>query len=70
MELNLNSNMNIKIIEKGGIKVKSLLVDKNPFKTSKCLISNCPFCDEDKILKICDSKKMSCSTHNFGYSIS
>ena len=70
MELNLNSNMNIKIIEKGGIKVKSLLVDKNPFKTSKCLISNCPFCNEDKILKICDSNKMSCSTHNFGYSIS
>ena len=70
MELNVNSNMNIRIMEKGGIKVKSLLVDKYPFKPQKCLISNCPFCNEGKVLKICESNKMHCSTHNFGYSIS
>ena len=70
MELNLNSRMNIKIIEKGGTKMKNLIVNKNPFEPKKCSISNCPFCNDGKILKICDSNKMHCSTHNFGYTIS
>ena len=69
-ELNLNSKMNIRIIEKGGIKMKNLVVDKNPFEPKKCSISNCPFCNNGKTLKICESNRMHCSTHNFGYTIS
>ena len=66
MELNLNSKMNIRIIEKGGIKMKNLVVNKNPFEPKKCTISNCPFCNNGKTLKICESNRMHCSTHNFG----
>ena len=62
--------MNIRIIEKGGIKMKNLVVDKNPFEPKKCSISNCPFCNNGKTLKICESNRMHCSTHNFGYTIS
>ena len=31
-ELNLNSKMNIRIIEKGGIEMRNLVVNKNPFE--------------------------------------
>ena len=36
-ELNVHSGLRIKIVEKGGAKLKNLVVKKNPFKTEECL---------------------------------
>ena len=45
-ELNSNSKMSIRIIEKGGVKVKSLLTKADPFPNNeKCDVKFCPFCD-------------------------
>ena len=65
-ELNGESEMNIKFIEKGGIKVKNLLVKKDPFPAQKCGVSNCPFCNKANPLIIVN-KKQKCTVHNVGY---
>jgi len=61
-ELNCESEINIKFIEKGGIKVKNLLVKKDPFPTQKCGVSNCPFCNKLNPQILIDRKqKMYCT---------
>ena len=65
----MNTNMNIKIVEKGGIKIKNILVKKNPFPAGKCTILHCPFCNNDKYLKISSENRKHCSSHNVGYTI-
>ena len=65
-ELNCESEMNIKFIEKGGIKVKNLLVKKDPFPTQKCGVSNCPFCNKLNPQILIDGKQK-CTAHNVGY---
>ena len=43
-ELNGHSTERIKIVEKGGIKMEKMLVNKNPFKNEKCQEKWCPLC--------------------------
>ena len=43
-ELNRNTEERIKIVEKGGLKMKDILTTKNPFKKSKCEQKTCPLC--------------------------
>ena len=69
MELNQNNEMNIRIVERGGPKMKHILVQKNPFPPQKCKISFCPFCNEDENIEICSKNKFQCSSFNVGYSI-
>ena len=57
--------MNIKIIEKGGIKIKNILVKKDPFPALKCNEKNCPFCNESPQIETLEKQK--CSAHNVGY---
>ena len=57
--------MNIKILEKGGTKVKNLLVKKDPFPALKCNENNCPFCIQTP--QILTHEKQTCSAHNVGY---
>ena len=65
LELNSGHKMNIKILEKGGIKVKNILVKKDPFPALKCNESNCPFCIQSP--QILTHEKQTCSAHNVGY---
>ena len=44
-EINSGNEMNIRFIEKAGIKMKNILVRKDPFKATKCGVPNCPFCN-------------------------
>ena len=69
VELNQNSAMNIRIVERGGTKMKNILLQKNPFPPEKCQINFCPFCNEDKNIEICTKNKFHCSSHNVGYQI-
>ena len=64
-ELNFGNKMNIKIIEKGGIKIKNILVKKDPFPALKCNEKNCPFCNESPQIETLEKQK--CSAHNVGY---
>ena len=43
-ELNRNSKERIKVMESGGVKLKNLLVNKNPFKNTKCDEKKCLIC--------------------------
>ena len=43
-ELNKNNEERIKIVEKGGLKIKDILGSKNPFAKSKCSQKTCPLC--------------------------
>ena len=61
-ELNKNNEFRIKIVEKGGMKVEEIMVNKNPFKTEKCTEKWCPLCS-GKYGNI----KIACNTSNTGY---
>ena len=62
MELNKDDNERIKMVEKGGYKIKNMLVKKNPFTKTKCHEKWCPMCPE-KYGKF----KLPCNTNNTGY---
>ena len=67
-ELNRNTEERIKIVEKGGLKVKDILGSKKPFKTPSCDEKTCPLCTESEFVAIqSEEKKISCRTNNVGY---
>ena len=67
-ELNKYNKERIKIVEKGGIKIKDLLTSKNPFQKSKCLEKSCPLCQKSEFVEPSSEEvKISCKTNNIGY---
>lgn len=67
-ELNKNNKERIKIVEKGGLKIKDILGSKNPFKKSKCSQKTCPLCTKSEIVDInSEEVKILCNTNNVGY---
>ena len=67
-ELNRNIEERIKIVEKGGLKIKDILGSKNPFKTLSCNEKTCPLCTESEFVHIqSEDRKISCRTNNVGY---
>ena len=67
-ELNKHSGERIKIVEKGGLKIKDILCAKNPFQRSKCTDKNCPLCTDSRYVKVDhDRKQPPCSSNNVGY---
>ena len=67
-ELNKNSGFRVKIIEKGGRKLKDILVNKNPFPDKPCEELYCPLCTKtaytDPPIK---PSQIRCDTLNVGY---
>ena len=61
-EINRFSQERIKIIEDGGVKLKSLLVNKNPFKEGKCEQKKCILCQTSQ-----SNSDIPCNTSNVGY---
>ena len=67
-DLNKHSNERIKIVEKGGLKVKDILGSKNPFRNSKCSQKTCPLCSDSKFVSVNpDKNKQPCNSNNIGY---
>ena len=67
-ELNKNSLEQIKIEEKGGLKIKDILGSKNPFKKSKCVQKTCPICVSSEFVEASEGEiKIPCNTNNIGY---
>ena len=51
-EINKFSKERIKIVEDGGIKLKNMLVNKNPFKVEKCEQKKCVLCQENAPMQL------------------
>ena len=63
-----NSKFRIKIVEKGGKKLKDLLIKKDPFPSIPCTESFCPFCHETSHTEKSEKPtKIPCDTLNVGY---
>ena len=62
------NKMSIRIIEKGGTKIKSILTKPDPFPQTKCDVKDCPFRTPTPLLKV--NKEQNCRMHNVGYRIS
>ena len=61
-ELNRNSEERIKIVETGGVKIETILTNKNPFKNEKCKEKKCALCTNSE-----KTPKYPCNTKNVGY---
>ena len=61
-EINRNSDERIKIVEGGGVKMKNLLVAKNPFPNTECEMRQCVLCKSN-------TKEITipCNSNNVGY---
>ena len=60
-EINKFSDERIKIVEGGGVQMKSILVQKNPFPNPKCEKKGCLICETNK------SGDIPCNSSNVGY---
>ena len=67
-ELNKNEKERVKIVEKGGLKMKNMLCAKNPFKKEKCDKKTCPLCSKSQFVDVNEGDvKVTCNTNNVGY---
>ena len=67
-ELNKNDDERVKMVEKGGIKMKDMLGSKDPFEKSNCSEKSCPLCTKSDLIDInSDDIKIQCNTNNVGY---
>ena len=62
-EINRYSKERIKIVEGGGVQMKSILVQKNPFPNLKCDMKKCLLCESSKP----GSSSIPCNSSNVGY---
>ena len=68
MELNKNSQERVKIVERGGLKIKDILGTKTPFDIPKCVQKNCPLCTNSTyIVSSSEDSKIPCNSNNVGY---
>ena len=67
-DLNKNSVERIKIVEKGGLKIKDILCSKNQMQKLTCKQKTCPMCKQSKYVEAnTDKNQLPCSTNNVGY---
>ena len=67
-ELNKNDDERVKIVEKGGLKVKDIIAPKNPFKKLNCVQKKCPLCTNSEFVSTDpENGKIACNTNNVGY---
>jgi hypothetical protein len=67
-ELNKHSEERLKIVEKGGLKVKDILSSKNSGQKSKCSQKTCPLCTPSTFVEVNpEGNNHPCNTNNVGY---
>jgi hypothetical protein len=67
-EMNRHSEERIKIVEKGGLKVKDILGSKNAGQKSKCSQKTCPLCTPSTFVEVNpEQNHHPCNTNNVGY---
>ena len=69
-QINSGSNVRIKVVETGGPKLKSILVQKNPYPSLQCHRNLCPYCKVTPVSQPAENnKKIPCTTPGFGYQV-
>ena len=67
-ELNKHSTERLKIVEKGGLKVKDILSSKSSSQKSKCSQKSCPLCTPSTFVEVNpEDDHHPCNTNNVGY---
>ena len=66
-QLNYNSKLRIKILEKGGTKFRNKVVKNNPFKPEKCQFKVCPLCKQTRFIDFNVKNVGKCKIANVGY---
>ena len=66
-ELNRYSELSVKVVEKGGVRLKNMLIKKDPFQKSKCSTDLCPICHETEFSVPDEKNGIPCGTQNVGY---
>ena len=61
-EINRNCDERIKIVEGGGIQIKNMLINKDPFPIEVCKKKKCVLCKTDS-----KKLKIPCTTNSVGY---
>ena len=64
-EINRFSTERIKIIEGGGVQMKSFMVEKNPFPNTKCEKKKCILCESN----VTGKNQIPCNSNNVGYEL-
>ena len=64
-EINRFSTERIKIIEGGGVQMKSFMVKKNPFPNTKCEKKKCILCESN----VTGKNQIPCNSNNVGYEL-
>ena len=67
--INSGSEIRIKVVESGGPKLKSILVNPNPYPNKDCRMLLCPFCKSTSVSQPKDDQKIPCTTPGVGYQI-
>ena len=67
--INSGSSVRIKVVESGGPKLKSILVNPNPYPKKDCRMMLCPFCKSTSVSQPKDDNKIPCNTPGVGYQI-
>ena len=67
-QINSGTEDRIKIVERGGIKLKRILVQKNPYPKMPCNRPLCPFCGSTLVSNPAKSN-LPCNTPGVGYQI-
>ena len=56
--INSGSSVRIKVVESGGPKLKSILVNPNPYPKKDCRMMLCPFCKSTSVSQPKDDNKI------------
>ena len=70
-QLSKNSKLKIKVVEQGGVKIKSLLSKADPFPTQDCISERCPVCRTTAFTELGKKSQFRtpCSAMGVGYSV-
>ena len=70
-QLSKNSKLKIKVVEQGGVRIKSLLSKADPFPTQDCISERCPVCRTTAFTELGKKSQFRtpCSAMGVGYSV-
>jgi len=66
-QINSDPQERLKILEKGGVKIRQILAKNEPFPQKPCDEPSCPLCQKSKLLTKIPKSKVPCDTQSIGY---
>ena len=66
-QLNQDPKERLKIVEKGGVKLRQILAKPDPFPKRPCDEPTCPLCKKSEFISEVSATKIPCDTQSIGY---